>query len=353
MVPATINVRGEGIFPRLLLSLPRVSQSGTMVDPSLSIDEFLEQERLNVAAHCERVDKPGEVVTDKVQPRRKERGEAQGARNQTPHMSSSKAVMATYVCDFGDAIQGVSLEKIITVTNNANRQVSFDVEKKAIKQMTRFDITPEKIKHFPARETTELCVKLSQTGARSMKGLGLMEGRCRIDMHNGPTIVVIIRAFITIPELVLSRTMINFNANLSGCRTVETLQLHNPKTAPCSWKFKHGSKKFDADHFEVTPRSGTLLPDAYMNVKIKFTPTVGQKYQNNACIIVDQNPTDQVVTLCGEGIEPALEFSTNIVELGPVLPYGPTATKTFVVRNPMDIPIELYSLDFDKQYAQE
>jgi hydrocephalus-inducing protein len=36
-----------------------------------------------------------------------------------------------------------------------------------------------------------------------------------------------------------------------------------------------------------------------------------------------------------------------------VLPYDNSAIQAFEIRNPMDQPIELYSLDFDKQYIEE
>jgi hypothetical protein len=41
------------------------------------------------------------------------------------------------------------------------------------------------------------------------------------------------------------------------------------------------------------------------------------------------------------------------LKLGPVLPYSTAAIATFEMRNPMEIPVELYSLDFDKQYLEE
>ena len=48
-----------------------------------------------------------------------------------------------------------------------------------------------------------------------------------------------------------------------------------------------------------------------------------------------------------------VELLPETIKLGPVLPYDSSAIQTFEFRNPMDIPIELYSLDFDKQYTEE
>jgi len=41
------------------------------------------------------------------------------------------------------------------------------------------------------------------------------------------------------------------------------------------------------------------------------------------------------------------------IKLGPVLPYDRSAIQEFEIRNPMDQPIEIYSLDFDRQYIEE
>ena len=41
------------------------------------------------------------------------------------------------------------------------------------------------------------------------------------------------------------------------------------------------------------------------------------------------------------------------LKLGPVLPYQHTAIESFIIKNPMEHPIELYSTDFDKQDLEE
>jgi len=42
-----------------------------------------------------------------------------------------------------------------------------------------------------------------------------------------------------------------------------------------------------------------------------------------------------------------------LIKLGPVLPYETKAIEAFEIVNPMEHPIEIYSLDFDKQYVEE
>lgn len=55
----------------------------------------------------------------------------------------------------------------------------------------------------------------------------------------------------------------------------------------------------------------------------------------------------------GIGINYAVEAAPETLKLGPVLPYDTSAISCFELRNPMDQAIEVYSLDFDKQYIEE
>ena len=55
----------------------------------------------------------------------------------------------------------------------------------------------------------------------------------------------------------------------------------------------------------------------------------------------------------GQGIHYSLEMVPETIKLGPVLPYDRSAIQEFEIRNPMDQAIEVYSLDFDRQYIEE
>lgn len=57
--------------------------------------------------------------------------------------------------------------------------------------------------------------------------------------------------------------------------------------------------------------------------------------------------------MSGQGLEPQLEFSPTVLELGPLLPYSCGVEGTVLVRNPCEFPIEFYSLEFDEQYLVE
>ena len=48
-----------------------------------------------------------------------------------------------------------------------------------------------------------------------------------------------------------------------------------------------------------------------------------------------------------------MDFVPDTIKMGPVLPYSTAASACIEMKNPMDVPIEVYSLDFDKQYIEE
>lgn len=55
----------------------------------------------------------------------------------------------------------------------------------------------------------------------------------------------------------------------------------------------------------------------------------------------------------GHGSEPRLEFDRQLVEFPAVLPFADGSEAEIVVSNPQPYPIEMYSLEFDKEYLKE
>lgn len=60
-----------------------------------------------------------------------------------------------------------------------------------------------------------------------------------------------------------------------------------------------------------------------------------------------------MISVSGQGNEPKLEFSSTLIEFGPVLPHSSGDEKEVIIRNPSSFPVEIYSLEFDKQYLEE
>ena len=52
-------------------------------------------------------------------------------------------------------------------------------------------------------------------------------------------------------------------------------------------------------------------------------------------------------------MEPKLDFNMGHVSFDPILPHSLGDEKEVVVSNPCPFAVEMYSLEFDKQYLQE
>ena len=76
-------------------------------------------------------------------------------------------------------------------------------------------------------------------------------------------------------------------------------------------------------------------------------------YSQRLVIRIEQSSSRHVISVSGQGNEPKLEFSSTLIEFGPVLPHSSGDEKEVIIRNPSSFPVEIYSLEFDKQYLEE
>lgn len=83
-------------------------------------------------------------------------------------------------------------------------------------------------------------------------------------------------------------------------------------------------------------------------------PLFFQKFYSQTLMFqIGQSAQKLTLLAQGQGLQPRLEFSPSVLELGPLLPYSPGDEGEVVVRNPCSFPIEFYSLEFDQQYLLE
>ena len=77
-------------------------------------------------------------------------------------------------------------------------------------------------------------------------------------------------------------------------------------------------------------------------------------YREKIPIKINQNPSsDLVLAVEGKGTEPRVEFSRHLLEFPPIMPSGDSSEAEVTIFNPKDYPVEIYSLEFDKQYLEE
>ena len=84
-----------------------------------------------------------------------------------------------------------------------------------------------------------------------------------------------------------------------------------------------------------------------------FTPNVDKQFVQKINFKCKDNSKIFIINAKGQGVNFQVDFVPDTVKMGPVLPYSTAAIACIEMRNPMEVPIEVYSLDFDKQYIEE
>nr|XP_012627881.1 hydrocephalus-inducing protein homolog isoform X3 [Microcebus murinus] len=392
--PEKITLSGEGIFPRICLDLPRNLRGNE------KYETLLNQARENIEKEYNRYETLDrfEIITEEIPEDEStelsaylqmevERLIVQGyalehQKSVIPDVTDStsfshwscckmaKIQLPQYTLDFGYIVLGEVRTHIIKITNAGHFPVSFHAEKHVLHD-TGFSTELDRVKNLPYCETETFEVRFDPQGANLP--VGNKEVILPIKVVGGPTVHICLQAKVTIPAMTLSCTKVEFAAIQCGQCMVETVQLSNHLQVPCEW-FVHCPKpiskvdkhmpkylrqKLRAELipktriFDTQPTSGVLDPGERSNVQVKFMPKEERFYSQNLVFHVAQSAEKLTLMVFGQGLEPRLEFSPSVLELGPLLPFAPGDEAEVIVKNPCDFPIEFYSLEFDQQYLTE
>ncbi|XP_015443273.1 hydrocephalus-inducing protein homolog isoform X1 [Pteropus alecto] len=385
--PENITLHGEGIFPRICLDLPRNLKGNE------KYETFLNQARKNLEKECNKYKMFHHFETTEEMPEDEsfelqmevERLIVQSYAlehqktvipNPTEDVSHrsrrrlAKIQLPEYILDFGYIILGDVRNHIIKITNTSHFPVSFHAEKRVLHD-TGFSTELDRVKHLPYCETETFEVRFDSQGTNL--SVGNKEVILPIKVVGGPTVHICLQAKVIIPTMTLSCGKVEFATIQCGQCLVETVQLSNHLQVPCEW-FVHHHKPFNKleKHmpkylrrklhaelkpktriFEIQPTSGILDPGERSNVQVKFMPKEEKFYSQSLAFQIAQSAQKLTLLAQGQGLEPRLEFSPSVLELGPLLPYAPGDEAEVVVKNPCDFPIEFYSLEFDQQYLMD
>ncbi|XP_028813720.1 hydrocephalus-inducing protein homolog [Denticeps clupeoides] len=388
--PESIALRGEGIFPRVCLDLPRDLDEVKFSSMLKSARECVESEKLKDSPAEQREGTEEECIPtyDAMLQMEVERllvkeyamttaetiyGDSRatsGSANKW-NRTLNKFLLPQYVLDFGYVIHGHVPSHIVKVTNTGLVSVSFQADHSLLTG-TGFSTELDRVKNLPWGETETFEVKFDPRGANL--DLGEISTVMAIQVLRGPTVPVSLHAVVTMPTLTISTDALQFDSIQCGLCQVITVQVHNPGPVPCEWSVaeeERSSKKADKHTplylrkkikfeqpsppvvFEMLPSSGVLYPGERVNVQVKFSPVEGKTYSQRLVLTVAQSTHRVLLLAQGHGEEPQLEFATSLLELGPTLPHSMEEVAEVVVRNPCSFPIEFYSLEFDKLYLEE
>ena len=88
-----------------------------------------------------------------------------------------------------------------------------------------------------------------------------------------------------------------------------------------------------------------------------FTPNGDKPFTQKLAFKCTDNPRHFILNTKGQGINYMVDLrgkgGEDTITLPPVLPYDNSAEEFFELTNNMDVPIKVYSLDFDKKYHEE
>ncbi|KAM5296381.1 hydrocephalus-inducing protein homolog isoform 1-T2 [Glossophaga mutica] len=389
--PENITLRGEGIFPRICLDLPRNLKGNEKYETFLNQarkkleKEFHKHETFN---HLETTEEIPEDESSELNAQLQMEVERLLVQNyaiehqktvipdpsdNVSHWSRlrmAKIQLPEYILDFGHIILGDVRAHIVKITNTCHIPVSFHAEKRVLHD-TGFSTDLDRVKNLPYCETETFEVRFDPHG--TSLSVGNKEVVLPVKVVGGPTIHICLQAKVTIPTMTLSCEKVEFATIQCGQCLVETVQLSNHLQVPCEW-FVHSHKlinklekhmpkylrqklyaelKPKTRIFEIQPTSGVLDPGERFNVQVRFMPKEERFYSQTQTFQIARGTQKLTLLTQGQGLEPRLEFSPSVLELGPLLPYAPGDEAEVVVKNPCDFPIEFYSLEFDQQYLIE
>ncbi|OWK16227.1 hypothetical protein Celaphus_00004320 [Cervus elaphus hippelaphus] len=297
-----------------------------------------------------------------------------GSTDDFYHRSRRKPIkvqLPEYILDFGYIILGDVQTHIIKITNTSHFPVSFHAEKRVLHD-TGFSIELDRVKNLPYCETETFEVRFDTQGGNV--SVGNKQVILPIKVVGGPPVHIRLQAKVTIPSMTLSSGKVEFATIQCGQCLVETIQLFNHLQVPCEWFVqshkqvvsklekhmpKYLRRKLCAELkpktriFEIQPTCGVLDPGERSNVQVKFMPKEEKFYSQTLVFRIAQSAQKLTLLAEGQGLEPRLEFSPSVLELGPLLPYAAGDEAEVVVKNPCSFPIEFYSLEFDQQYLVE
>mmetsp|Transcript_8825 Transcript_8825/g.8173 ORF Transcript_8825/g.8173 Transcript_8825/m.8173 type:complete len:170 (+) Transcript_8825:2114-2623(+) len=158
----------------------------------------------------------------------------------------------------------------------------------------------------------------------------------------------------------MSTDNLDFMKVCVNTRKTVKIRFENLKEVPCDWWYYFkpeistaATVAKEGERFTVFPQSGTLLPGQKQTVDVMFIPNSDKPFAQKLTFKCKDNSKQFILNAKGQGIYYSVELTPELVKLGPVLPYDQNAIQAIELRNPMEQPIEVYSLDFDKKYIEE
>ncbi|XJO77830.1 hypothetical protein BDV3_002359 [Batrachochytrium dendrobatidis] len=383
--PIEIQVTGVGSFPRLSIDAPRATEHRFDEIASKIRSKSANNLALDVEAETELlllIEKTWDLI-DKLSSEAHQKMpylKNQGSRfvgsillfNKWLQLKISKKFkaitmvefshvkLAKYVCDYGIIIRNTTSQKSVRIFNNGNQTAILEIDKSVLFG-TGFSFEPEKVKALSPGEGVELLIQFHAKQHIS----DLIEIELPITISGGATVLILLRATITTPELQLSQDCIDFGEVVCGYRKTVTIQFTNPGSVSCDWsymsatndactkkQYKHVSNSL-VSNFEMFPSKGSISPQDKIHVKVCFSPRDKGGFTMSFPIKINMNSKSVLLRLSGTGVRPIITFEPETISVGPAQPFSDGVYSRFSICNRIKYPIEIVAIDFDQQFQEE
>ena len=258
-------------------------------------------------------------------------------------------VSAQYLCDFGNVIIGQTRKRTFKITNVTNGVVlNFDLDTKAISS-SGFSVDPEKVVKLAENDNVDFTLKYF---ARKQQKLGRKNSVLPLLIKGAPTINLLLSANVCMPDIELSSELVEFDRVLIGCAKRCFVRLHNTSPVVANWSFKPIAGK-EESKITITPSSGVLKGGRKTIIFVEFIPGESRKYVMEAALKIDNNKNVKILKMTGEGFENLIKLEPSTLEMGPIIPFSDGDEQVVTLSNNSDVPVEIFSLDFDNGYKEE
>ena len=273
--------------------------------------------------------------------------------------------ISSYVCNFGNIIAGDKQNQTITIFNYNKQMITITIDRKELSQNGYLLITNTMSDTMKIEPGSMLPVEIIHETKKGSK-LDMIRYTMKIFLKDLEWIELELISNVTIPDFKFTNNMVNsveFGKVFIGRKKIVRFRIENFSVVSGNWslvckdpplkKSDGPEKKEDLEVFEIDPQKGSLEPNTKKTITVSFIPIRAKAYVSRYNLVIEKNPNQKEFMLKGSGADLSLEIVPVNYTIGPVLPYYKYALGFFELKNNNDIDIEVYSLDYDKQFSKE
>ncbi|CAN8186510.1 unnamed protein product [Coccothraustes coccothraustes] len=244
--PENICLRGEASFPMISMNLPwkiKENEKDEKPLPQLikSVQEYSLRNKSVARKKTQSQINTVRTLIEKATLEMQEKLTSHPPESKFPDkelcQSLVKVELPEYVLDMGTVRKGFIERSTLEITNPGQIPVSFQVDVSVL-QDTGFSVELDQVQGLPHGYTKTFDVRFES----ARRPRGDVDVLLPIEVKEGPTYNIRLRASVSELSLELSKNILHFSAVLIGQCQIETIQLYNWFQVPCRWSIKPAEK---------------------------------------------------------------------------------------------------------------